>query len=151
MLASFIWTYKDPAKQSQEVLQSLQETRKEIQQLLQETGNERGAMCSCGLEEEEEMAWLCPRSTLGSDLWIEEAEMGAGASAPLQVGDANQGEGVQEGRQLAENRERLGHVQALRVVQLVPCQRAGCLRNMYECITPSLTRRIEDWRAVVAQ
>ncbi|KAM3845602.1 uncharacterized protein M6D78_003256 isoform 2-T2 [Vipera latastei] len=37
VLASFIWTYKDPAKQSQEVLQSLQETRKEIQQLLQET------------------------------------------------------------------------------------------------------------------
>ncbi|XP_032065053.1 protein GAMETE EXPRESSED 1-like isoform X2 [Thamnophis elegans] len=37
ILAYFIWTYKDPAKQSQEVLQSLQETRKEIQQLLQET------------------------------------------------------------------------------------------------------------------
>ncbi|KAM6475752.1 uncharacterized protein PHA67_007776 isoform 6-T6 [Liasis olivaceus] len=37
VLAYFIWTYKDPAKQSQEVLQSLQETRTEIQQLLQET------------------------------------------------------------------------------------------------------------------
>ncbi|XP_034290002.1 uncharacterized protein LOC117675465 isoform X1 [Pantherophis guttatus] len=37
ILGYFIWTYKDPAKQSQEVLQSLQETRKEIQQLLQET------------------------------------------------------------------------------------------------------------------
>nr|XP_034953151.1 uncharacterized protein LOC118075349 [Zootoca vivipara] len=33
----FIWIYKDPAKQSQEVLQSLQETRTEIQRLLQET------------------------------------------------------------------------------------------------------------------
>ncbi|XP_063150236.1 uncharacterized protein LOC134490847 isoform X2 [Candoia aspera] len=37
VLAYFIWTYKDPAKQSQEVLQSLQEIRTEIQQLLQET------------------------------------------------------------------------------------------------------------------
>ncbi|XP_070597397.1 uncharacterized protein [Erythrolamprus reginae] len=37
ILSYFIWTYKDPAKQSQEMLQNLQETRKEIQQLLQET------------------------------------------------------------------------------------------------------------------
>ncbi|XP_044299469.1 uncharacterized protein LOC123030016 [Varanus komodoensis] len=37
IVAFFIWTYKDPAKQSQEVLQTLQETRTEIQQLLQET------------------------------------------------------------------------------------------------------------------
>ncbi|XP_053154904.1 uncharacterized protein LOC128346056 isoform X2 [Hemicordylus capensis] len=33
----FIWTYKDPAQQSQKVLQSLQETQVEIQQLLQKT------------------------------------------------------------------------------------------------------------------
>ncbi|XP_020648688.3 uncharacterized protein LOC110078646 isoform X2 [Pogona vitticeps] len=33
----FIWTYKDPTKQSQQVLQSLQETRTEIRRLLQET------------------------------------------------------------------------------------------------------------------
>ncbi|XP_042307512.1 uncharacterized protein LOC121922319 isoform X2 [Sceloporus undulatus] len=37
VVAYFIWTYKDPAKQSQQVLQSLQETRTEIQRLLQET------------------------------------------------------------------------------------------------------------------
>ncbi|XP_062975028.1 uncharacterized protein LOC134393929 [Elgaria multicarinata webbii] len=37
VVAFFIWTYKDPAKQSQEVLESLQETRTEIRRLLQET------------------------------------------------------------------------------------------------------------------
>ncbi|KAH0628859.1 hypothetical protein JD844_010457 [Phrynosoma platyrhinos] len=37
VVAYFIWIYKDPAKQSQEVLQSLQETQTEIQRLLQET------------------------------------------------------------------------------------------------------------------
>ncbi|KAJ7317484.1 hypothetical protein JRQ81_003646 [Phrynocephalus forsythii] len=37
IIAYFIWTYKDPAKQSQQVLQSLQETQMEIQKLLQET------------------------------------------------------------------------------------------------------------------
>ncbi|XP_060619266.2 uncharacterized protein [Anolis sagrei] len=38
VVAYFTWTYKDPAKQSQVVLQSLQETQAEIQRLLQETG-----------------------------------------------------------------------------------------------------------------
>nr|XP_060619266.1 uncharacterized protein LOC132767884 [Anolis sagrei ordinatus] len=37
VVAYFTWTYKDPAKQSQVVLQSLQETQAEIQRLLQET------------------------------------------------------------------------------------------------------------------